>query len=228
MKIAETQGIIREKTKNPRASDRAYKTIKKAILEGQVKPGEKLKKRSMAALCKVSIIPVVDALNRLEIEGLLESTHYNGSRVVSLDENRLADMYIFREAIEVQVVRMLCFILGLEEAEKLRELAKKIDSMAGQAEKSPDYDELHYKFHMRLAECTGSRNLMEAVENQYFFSLLVKSENSYTALDSSLLTQDFSHEDIIMAIIKRTPGEAERIVRNHLYRSRVIPPPYWI
>jgi len=182
----------------------------------------------MAALCKVSITPVIDALNKLENEGFVESNPYNSSRVVSLDKKRTADMYILREAIEVQIVRMLCFTIGLEEAEKLRDLAVKIDSMAGNPDKSPDYDELHYQFHMRLAQSTGSRNLMEAMENLHLFSLLVKSEKSYTALDGSLLTQDYSHEDIIMNIIKRNPEEAERIVRNHVYRSRIIPPPYWI
>ena len=214
--------------KNPRASDQAYNIIKKAILEGQLKPGEKLGKRSMAALCKVSIIPIVDALNRLEIEGFVESSPYNSSRVASMDEKRLADMYILREAVEAQIVRMLCFTIGLEEAEKLKELAKKIDSMAGQPDKSPDYDDLHYQFHMHLAQLTGSRNLIEMMENQHFFSLLVKSEKSYTALDRSLLTQDYSHEDIIVAIIKRKPEDAERIIRNHVYRSRLISLPYWI
>ena len=228
MKGEKTPDLAREKLKSPRASDQAYKIIKKAILEGQLKPGEKLRKRSMAAFCKVSIIPIVDALNRLEIEGFVESTPYNGSRVVSLDEKRLADMYVLREAIEVQIVRMLCFILGLAEGEILLDMAKRIDSMAGQQEKPPDYDDQHYQFHKRLAENTGSRNLMEAVENQYFFSLLTKSENSYTALDRSLLTQDYSHEDIVTAILRRKPVDAENIVRNHIYRSRVISPPYWI
>ena len=211
-----------------RASDQAYKIIKKAILEGQLKPGEKLGKRSMAALCKVSIIPIVDALNRLEIEGLVESSPYNSSRVVCLDEKRLADMYILREAIEVQIVRMLCFTIGLKEAEELQELAKRIDSMAGNPDKSPDYDELHYQFHMRLAQSTGSRNLMEEMENLHLFSLLVKSEIIYTGLDRSLLTQDYSHEDIIVAILRRRPEDAERIVRNHVYRSLIISPPYWV
>ena len=182
----------------------------------------------MAALCKVSIIPIVDALNRLEIEGLVEASPYNSSRVVSLDEKRLADMYILREAIEVQIIRMLCFIIGLEEAERLRELAKKIDSMAGQTDKSPDYDELHYQFHMNMAQSTGSRNLIEEMKNLHLFSLLVKSEINYTALDHSLLTLEYSHEDIIVAILRRKPEEAERIMRNHVYRSRIIPAPYWI
>ncbi|MCL2473102.1 MAG: GntR family transcriptional regulator, partial [Treponema sp.] len=184
--------------------------------------------RSMAALCKVSITPIIDALNRLETEGFVESTPYNSSKVVSLNEQRLADVYVLREAIEAQIVRMLCFTISLEEAKKLRELAVKIDSLAGNPDKSPDYDEMHYKFHIQLAQDSGSKNLVDQMESLHIFSLLAQSEMSYTSLDRDLLIQDYSHEDIINAILKRNPEEAERIVRNHVYRSRVIPPPYWI
>ena len=214
--------------KNTRASDQAYTIIKNEIIEGRLKPGEKLGKRSMAALCKVSVIPVIDALNRLESEGFIESTPYGSSRVVSLDERRLKDMYVLREAIEVQIVRMVCFTIGAGEAEELLGLAQKIDSMAGRQDKSPDYDDLHYQFHIRLAQVSGSRNLLESIENLHFFSLLAKSETSYTALEDSIPPEDYSHEDIINAILKRNPEEAERIVRNHVYRSRIIQPPYWI
>ena len=217
-----------ENHKNTRASDQAYAIIKNGIMAGRFKPGEKLGKRSMAALCKVSVIPVIDALNRLENEGFVESSPYGSSRVVSLDEWRLKDMYVLREAIEVQIVRILCFTIGAEEAEKLLDLAKKIDSMAGRRDKSPDYDDLHYQFHIRLAQASGSRNLLEAIENLHLFPLLAKSEISYTALEDSIPPEDYSHEDIVRAILKRSPEEAERIVRNHVYRSKIIQPPYWI
>lgn len=227
MEVTE-QNVKDKKIKNIRASDQAYTIIKTDILKGRLKPGEKLGKRSMAALCKVSITPIIDALNRLETEGFVESTPYNSSKVVSLNEQRLADVYVLREAIEAQIVRMLCFTISLEEAKKLRELAVKIDSLAGNPDKSPDYDEMHYKFHIQLAQDSGSKNLVDQMESLHIFSLLAQSEMSYTSLDRDLLIQDYSHEDIINAILKRNPEEAERIVRNHVYRSRVIPPPYWI
>jgi len=214
--------------KSIRASDQAYTIIKNAILEGRLKPGEKLGKRSMATLCKVSVIPVIDALNRLGSEGFVESTPYGSSRVVSFDERRLADMYVLREALEVQIARILCFTIGAEEAEELLRLAKRIDSLAGHSDKSPDYDELHYQFHIQLAKASGSRNLLEGIENLHLFSLLTKAEISYTALEDPLPPEDYSHEDIIKAILKRNPEEAERIVRNHVYRSQIIQPPYWI
>jgi DNA-binding GntR family transcriptional regulator len=148
--------------------------------------------------------------------------------VVSFDERRLTDMYILREAIEVQIVRILCFTIGSEEAEALRSLAVKIDSMAGQSGKAPDYDNLHYQFHIHLAKTTGSKNLLDGMENIHLFSLLSKAETIYTTLENSVPSNEYSHEDIIKAILKRNPEDAERIVRRHVYRSNIIPAPYWI
>jgi DNA-binding GntR family transcriptional regulator len=213
--------------KNIRASDTAYQIIKNAIIERKLQPGEKLGKRAMAELCGMSIIPVIDALNRLESEGLVESNPNKASRVVALNDEKIADMFILREAIEVQVVRILCFNIGLTEANELKAMAEKIDAMSGKPEKDSCYDELHYRFHHRLAELTGSRTLLNEMERLQFFSLLVKSENTYTALEKSLITTDFSHADIIIAILKRNPEEAQAIMRDHIYRSQVVATPYW-
>ncbi|MDR2094284.1 MAG: GntR family transcriptional regulator [Treponema sp.] len=217
-----------DKSKNSRVSDQAYTVIKRAILEGRLKPGEKLKKREMASLCGVSIIPVIDALSRLESEGLVESNPYTGSRVVCINDQWMTDLFILREAVEVQIVRILCYTIGLPEAEALRSMAQKIDQAAGCPDKYPEYDELHYEFHFRMARETGSKGLVNEMEHLQLFTLLSKSEQNYTSLDSSLISQQYSHEDIITAILKRSPDEAQAIMRNHIYRSRVIEKPYWV
>jgi DNA-binding GntR family transcriptional regulator len=213
--------------KNGRASDQAYDIIKNAILEGKLKPGEKLNKRSMAALCGVSIIPVIDALNRLENEGLVNSNPYTGSRVITIDDKWISDYYILREAIEVQIVRILSFTMGLSEAEPLLRVAEKIDNMAGKPDKFSEYNELHYDFHLGLATMTGSQGLVEEIKRFHLFSFLVRTEAAYTAMDEMVRIQNYSHQDIIQGILKRNPEEAQKIMRFHIYRSK-LDRPYWV
>jgi DNA-binding GntR family transcriptional regulator len=213
--------------KNGRASDQAYSIIKDAILKGKLKPGEKLNKRSMATLCGVSIIPVIDALNRLESEGLVESNPYTGSRVITIDDQWVSDYYILREAIEVQIVRILSFTMGLSDAEPLLRTAEKIDNMAGKPDKFTEFNELHYGFHLGLAKMTGSQSLVEEMKRFHLFSFLVRSEAAYTAMDDMVRTQNYSHQDIIQSILKRNPEEAQKIMRLHIYRSK-LDRPYWV
>jgi DNA-binding GntR family transcriptional regulator len=214
--------------KNPRASDEAYRIIKKAIIERKLKSGEKLGKRAMAELCGTSIIPIIDALNRLEGEGLVESNPYTGSRVVSINNEKIADMYILREAIDVQIVRILCYTIGTSDAQPLLQMAKEIDQMAGKSEKDTNYDQMHYQFHLSLARLTGSKALLDEMERLQFFSLFVHAEMNYTSLEKTEEIMVASHEDIITSILKRDPEEAQSIMRKHIYRSGVVKTPYWV
>lgn len=210
------------------ASSHAYEVIKKAILGGRFRHGEKLGKQAMAALCGTSVIPVIDALNRLEDEGLVESEPYAGARVTDVSKEKLTDMLVMREAVEVQVVRILCFTLGKADLDALYDMAKKLDAMAGQKIKDAGFNELHYRFHMDLAKMTGSKNLVDAIERLQFFTLLAEAEKKYSELVSDTATTDFSHADIANALRKRNPDEAQNMARRHIYRSLIIEPPEWV
>ena len=48
------------------ASDVAYRIISQKILDGEFPPGMKLSRRKMAEATGVSVIPVIEALKRLE------------------------------------------------------------------------------------------------------------------------------------------------------------------
>ena len=78
------------------AADLAYDIICRKIIGGELSPGSKLSRRKMAALTGVSIIPVIEALHRLEDEGLVESFPYFGSQVIQLSEETIADRYALR------------------------------------------------------------------------------------------------------------------------------------
>ena len=51
-------------------SDRAYGAIREEILRGQLRPGTPLSRRRLARELGMSVLPVTDALRRLEVEGM--------------------------------------------------------------------------------------------------------------------------------------------------------------
>ena len=61
--------------------DRAYDDIRKAILTGALKPGERIKERDVAAQMGISTTPVKEALRRLEQDGLVVSQPRRGAAV---------------------------------------------------------------------------------------------------------------------------------------------------
>ena len=62
-------------------SDRAYGAIREEILRGQLRPGTPLSRRRLAQELGMSVLPVTDALRRLEVDGLVESRARAGTRV---------------------------------------------------------------------------------------------------------------------------------------------------
>ena len=108
------------------AAEKAYRTLREKILTGEFAQGEKLSQRKMAALAGVSIIPVIEALVRLEHDGLVEYKPQWGARVPLLTEEKVRDLFAFREAIECQVARLLAGSLTTHQKQRLQELADQL------------------------------------------------------------------------------------------------------
>src|SRR3954453_18655782 len=73
--------------------DRAYATIRDAIVDGTLQPGEKLKDADLTNWLGLSRTPIREALNRLEQDGLVESAPQRYTRVAPLDRRAARDAF---------------------------------------------------------------------------------------------------------------------------------------
>lgn len=200
-------------------ADRAYNIICDGIINGELKPGEKLSRRRMASLTGVSIIPVVEALHRLENEGLVESRPHWGSRVVELTPETMRDRVALRESIECQVARMLCGRLTPLEQEELETAAAEIDQLSLRRDEGP-YWERHHYFHLRMAELTGCQSLIDALHRINMFTLLQQAETRARNVPDAIPPDN--HRRIVRALKGNDPTAVEEEMRAHIYQSRLI------
>jgi DNA-binding GntR family transcriptional regulator len=82
------------------ASERVAAHLRKAILGGEIKPGERLRQEDIADRLGASRIPVREALRILEAEGLTELEANKGAHVLLLDAREVDLMYQMRERLE--------------------------------------------------------------------------------------------------------------------------------
>src|SRR5258708_38009376 len=75
------------------------------ILGGIYPPGKRLKELSLAREFNVSQAPVREALRELQPLHLVQTEHYRGTRVRSIDLGELRQAYELRELIEQAAVR---------------------------------------------------------------------------------------------------------------------------
>lgn len=73
--------------------DQAYATIRDAIVDGTLAPGERLRDQELCAWLGLSRTPVREALNRLEQDGLVETEPQRYTRVTPLDRRAARDAF---------------------------------------------------------------------------------------------------------------------------------------
>jgi DNA-binding GntR family transcriptional regulator len=202
------------------AADLAYEIICGKIIRGELTQGAKLSRRKMAKLTGVSIIPVIEALHRLEDEGLVESYPYFGSQVIQLSADTIADRYALREAVECQVARILAKNLEAETENRLRFAAGELDATSRAPEDEDTFWDRHYHFHLSLAQATRRPSLERALHRINLFQILQRSVMT-KKLTNDPIPADL-HVQIIEGIATRDPEIAEKAMRDHIYFSGLI------
>src|SRR5579862_7153623 len=84
----------------------AYNVVRARIVRGELRLGQPLSRRKLAAELGMSFLPVSMALLRLEYEGFLESRPRAGTRVRIPSREDLRGHYVVREALEVQAAKL--------------------------------------------------------------------------------------------------------------------------
>ena len=87
-------------------SHQAYDLIRSGILKGQFPMGAPLSRRQLASQLGTSRLPVSEALQRLESEGIVESRPRVGTRVRVPTRQDIRGHYVIREALETQSARL--------------------------------------------------------------------------------------------------------------------------
>lgn len=190
-------------------AERVYHLAREKILSGEYGPGDRLILRALARDMGTSMIPVRDALAKLEQEGLVEGVAGRGWRVSDFTPERLSDLATLREALECQVARLCTTRATNEELDELRFLSRQVDRAKGRDTSS----KLEERFHLRLVEIARSSAIKEAIIKTNVLWL------TFGRPDPSM-EKGRRHERLVRAIFSRDPDAAEREMREHVKPKR--------
>jgi DNA-binding GntR family transcriptional regulator len=203
--------------RTPTAQDRAAATLRAAILDGELRPGQRVSQEAWAARAQVSLIPVREALRALAGEGLVTYRPRRGYVVTELDLDELEEVYRLRRLLETDVIRRgvpratpdAVLALGVA-ADECREAADSGDVVAQLAANRRFHDLLH-----ALADSRPATRLID---------LLWDSTEAYRALYYALPGEaaeaDRAHRGIVAAV---AAGDAEAVVAlQDAHRERAL------
>jgi DNA-binding GntR family transcriptional regulator len=133
----------------PSLADAAYVAVREEILRGQLRPGTALSRRRLAQELGMSVLPVTDALRRLEADGLVESRPRAGTRVRIPSAKDIRDLYELREALESQSARLFAARATPAQRLELQHLGNQVDGLFGELATRPNDPSFRFKVHSR-------------------------------------------------------------------------------
>jgi len=200
-------------------SERAYIVIRDRILKGELKLGAALSRRKLAAELGMSLLPVAEALQRLENDGLVESRPRSGTRVCLPTAEEIRERVEVREALESQAARLFAERASVRDRLEVKRMAEHMDAMynrCASGNNDPEFlfavQSYHTQLHLRIAECTGCRALRQAIEKSH---VLIFNWLYDVAAGRPPLPTHF-HRDLIEGISKGDVEGADRAMREHI------------
>ena len=144
--------------------DVVFYTLRKAILRGELKPGERLMEIQLANKLGVSRTPIREAIRKLELEGLVLMIPRKGAEVAQITEKNMQDVLEVRKALEELSVQLACERITPEQVEEMKMAAEDFRKVlkSGDVTKIAEAD---VKFHDIIFAATNNQRLITLLNN---------------------------------------------------------------
>jgi DNA-binding GntR family transcriptional regulator len=212
-----TGGIRVGKRKSLR--EEVYDSLKKSILHGKLKAGQRLIEENLAHQIGISRTPVREAFHKLERDDLVTRLPKGGFAVREFTKEDVEEIFGIRSALESYAAYLATFHIP---PERISILEKKIEESERALENGDDEKvvQLHTEFHDLLYKSCKSKKLTEMINNfrDYFYryrSALLHTKEGFTySLEG--------HRQMLEAMRNKNARLVERLVRKHLERGKEI------
>ncbi|MEW2545344.1 GntR family transcriptional regulator [Streptomyces sp. NPDC047002] len=193
-----------------------YESVRRRIVTGDIKAGEKLTEVRIATEYDVARPTAKACLERLVVGGLLRRSAHKTAVVPRLDEAEIRDLFLSRATVEEAAVAALAagrsVPAGAEQAQAAMELAARDRTFDAQVEAD-------IAFHSALVDGTGSSRLSRM--HHVILGEVQLSMGQYQAhRTTDPETVAAEHAAVLDAIRAGDPEAARTRLRDHLDHAR--------
>lgn len=196
-----------------------FSNLRKDILQGKLRQGEKLTEQQICDEYNVSRTPVREAFRQLELEGFIETIPNRGAFVVGFSPQDIQDMYELRKAYEVLAVKWAIERITKEEYEKLEEAFEFMEfyTQKKDAEKMLN---INMNFHELIYKASHNRMLYHILSS---YQLYIKQSKPAGRADVSAGYLDeilLEHRAIFEAFQNKDAEAGIAAVSRHLDNAK--------
>ena len=177
--------------KNLSIREQSLDTLRKAILSGELKPGQALTEMELARQLGVSRAPIREALRILNSEGLVETIPYRGTTVTRLSREDIEEIYSMRMLLESYALEQ---VMAAGEPARYGQLRGLVDEMIS-------------------AGGRGDLGAVNALDRDFHDTLIAMSGHHLLATIWQTVAMKVRQ---VMALVNRRNTDLTQIAHNHL------------
>ncbi len=190
--------------------------LHKAILAGDLRPGQPLIETELAAQLGVSRAPLREAIQILNSEGLVETIPRRGTRVRSLEHKDIVELYSLRGVLEALAIRCIIDQGDPCDMRRLDAICERMQRAANDG-RIRKLNELDHSFHDMIIVMSG-HSLLQTTWN--LVALRVRRVMTLRNLrNSDIRVVARSHVPILEAIRDRDTERATAAIEAHVATS---------
>ncbi|GGM08282.1 GntR family transcriptional regulator [Deinococcus aerophilus] len=191
--------------------DGVYEHLRRAVLDGEIAPGERIGEAELGESLGVSRTPIREAIMRLTQDGLLVASANRGVRVRTVTAQEARDTYVVREELDGLAAAVAATAHTRDDAGALRAALKQVN-----AAPAGDYREqtrLDLGFHRTITLAAHNATLTDLARDLEQRVALIKHQTrTYNAHPETAA----QHAALLKAILDRDAGAAREAARQHV------------
>ncbi len=189
--------------------------LAKALIEGQIRQGERLNENELGRRFGISRSPIRESFRVLERDGFLVRIPRKGTFVREVTQRDIEEIFPVRAHLEGLAARMAA---GNIDARQLQELKASLDQMVDAVkEKNPGkYRKHHFDFHNGFIRASKNSVLIGILERLRRQSIWYMFSDFFSREAVELKSGIAVHQKIFDLLQKRKSEELDPLVREHV------------
>lgn len=194
-------------------SQRVYASLREAILNLALRPGDVLRKTEICEHLGVSRSPVSEAVAWLAAEALVDVVPQAGTFVARLSMEEVREGAFLREALELAAVERVAVSLTTEQAVELRRNLRLQEALVADGDTAGFYD-ADERMHEMVLSFTGYRRLPAMSRSAWVH--VDRARRLILPAPGRVAETLEEHRAIVTALESRDPEAAQAATRAHL------------
>lgn len=193
--------------------DTVFLHLRKCILTGQMKPGERLLEIKLAETLGVSRTPIREAIRKLELEGLVNIVPHRGAEVANITSKSLKDVLEVRRALEVMAIELAC---DRATEDDINDMKSKLEEFYSALD-TEDLTKISYAdeaYHDSIIAAADNIRLAQLVSN--LREQMYRYRFQYVKDIDTHATIRIEHQNMFDCIVMRDARGAGAAMREHI------------